>query len=323
VFAAGALWFRVSAALFLPVIGLWLLACAWRRRETFRRVIEVGAWYTAGALVPLALLLAVNWWRYRSPTNFGYALGTATSQSYPIVRGVVNQWFSLGKSVFFYAPIAAIALFGIVRSCKRMPMEMILLGAIVVVNTLFFGRVQFWSGDWAWGPRYMQIVLPCIAAMAAPLMTDRPWRNALVVVSVLGFLFAALPAVLMRYTIEFYAAQAAMPPADVIQGPSNWDHSYYALIWHAAHWQPILYQVRHLWDAFTNSLSHVTSPLGPNPLNKAGIPRAPDQPRFEMWWLRARDMGGAAVLLLALLPAAAVIAGIRALDRSLEKPKST
>ena len=52
-------------------------------------------------------MLVVNWWRYGSVTNFGYALGTATNQSYPIVRGVVNQWFSSGKSLFLFAPIAA------------------------------------------------------------------------------------------------------------------------------------------------------------------------------------------------------------------------
>jgi len=224
--------------------------------------------------------------------------------------------------VFFYAPVAIIVVLGLARSCKRMPMEMILLGSIVVVNTLFFARVQFWSGDWAWGPRYLQIVLPCVAAMAAPLMVDRAWRNALVVLSVLGFFLAALPAVLMRYTIEFYAAYGAMPPPS-IQGPKYWDHSYYALIWHTWHWQPINYQVRHLWDALTNSLSHVTSPHGPNPVNKAGIPAAPDKPRFEMWWLRARDLSTGAVLLLALIPAALVAAGLRGLDRSLETPAKT
>src|SRR5207249_9123608 len=203
-----------------------------------------------GALVPLLLLLAVNWWRYKRATNFGYALGSATEQSYPITRGVVNQWFSLGKSVFFYAPVAIVAVLGLVRSWKRMPMEIVLLGSIVAVNTVFFARVQFWSGDWAWGPRYMQIVLPCLAAMSAPLMVDRVWRRALAVLTALGFLFAAAPAVLVRYTIEFFAAQRAMPPPNVIQGPTDWDHSYYALIWHTVHWQPILYQLRHLWEAF-------------------------------------------------------------------------
>jgi len=320
--AGGALWFRVSAALFLPVFGVLLLVAAYRRRASLRRVIEVGAWYTAGALVPLLLLLVINWWRYKSATNFGYALGTATDQSYPITRGVVNQWFSLGKSVFFYAPVAVISVLGLVKSCRRMPMEIILLGSLVVVNTLFFARVQFWSGDWAWGPRYMQIVLPCLAAMAAPLMVDRAWRNALVVLSVLGFFLAALPAVLVRYTIEFYAACSATRQCTV-KGPTNWDHSYYALIWHTRHWQPIGYQVRHLWDALTNSLSHVTTPLGPNPVNRFGIPAAPGKPRFEMWWLRARDLSAGAVLLLALIPLGLIGAGVRALDRSLETPSES
>ena len=320
--AGGALWFRVSAALFLPVFGVWLLVAAYRRRESLRRVVEVGAWYTAGALVPLVLLLAVNWWRYKSATNFGYALGTATDQSYPITRGVVNQWFSLGKSVFFYAPIAIISVLGLVKSGKRMPMEIILLGSVVLVNTLFFARVQFWSGDWAWGPRYLQIVLPCLAAMAAPVMVDRAWRNALVVLTVLGFFFAALPAVLVRYTIEFFAACSATRQCTV-QGPANWDHSYYALIWHTRHWQPILYQLGQLPDALTNSLSHVTTRAGPNPLNRFGIPAAPRRPQFEMWWLRARDLSTGAVLLLALVPASLIAAGIRTLDKSLETPRET
>jgi len=67
--AGGALWFRVSAALFLPVFGVWLLVVAYRRRASLRNVLETGAWYTAGALVPLVLLLVLNWWRYKSATN--------------------------------------------------------------------------------------------------------------------------------------------------------------------------------------------------------------------------------------------------------------
>ena len=77
-------------------------------------------------------MLLVNQWRYGSVTNFGYALGTATDQSYPIVRGVVGQWFSSGKSVFLFAPIAFVVVFGLVRSVRKVPMEMVLLGSLVV-----------------------------------------------------------------------------------------------------------------------------------------------------------------------------------------------
>jgi len=181
----------------------------------------------------------------------------------------------------------------------------------VVVNTLFFARVQFWSGDWAWGPRYMQIVVPCLAAMAAPLMDVRGWRRALIVVSVFGFFFAALPAVLMRYTLEFYAAYAVMPPPTVL-GPPDWDHSYYALVWHTLHWQQMLYAIRHLPDAISNTFDHVTSPFGPLP-----VTRNPRLPRFEFWWLRARDVGWGAVLFFITLAVGIAAAGARVLNRYL------
>jgi len=320
--AGAALLFRVSAALFLPLIGIWLLIAAWRARDTLGRespsrrgqrlVVRFGVWFTAGAAGPLLLMLAVNWWRYGSPSNFGYALGTATNQSYPIVRGVVNQWFSSGKSLFLYAPIAVVVVAGLVRSVRRAPMEIVLLGTLVVVNTLFFARVQFWSGDWAWGPRYLQIVVPCLAAMAAPLTDMRGWRRALVVVSGFGLVFAALPAVLVRFTLIFWAAIRVMPPGNVL-GPPVWDHSYYALIWHTWHWQQIGYQLRLLPHAFTNSLSHVTNPKGPTPVD-----RAPGLARFEFWWLRARDLGTTAVLLFAVFPIAAAASGVRALNRYLD-----
>jgi hypothetical protein len=237
---------------------------------------------------PVLLVLLVNEWRYGSPTNFGYALGTATSQSYPIARGVWNQWFSSGKSVFLFAPVAVIAVAGIVRSVRKLPMEMVLLGALVVVNTLFFARVQFWSGDWAWGPRYLQIVIPCIAAMEAPLM-DSP--------------------VLVRFTIVWHAAYAAMRPPTPA-GPKVWDRSYYALVWHTAHWQQIGYQLRLLSDAWSNSLKHVTSPLGPTDVIK--FPK----PQLELWWLRARDLSGTAVFVFAWLPLIVAGAGVRLLRKA-------
>jgi hypothetical protein len=194
---------------------------------------------------------------------------------------------------------------------KKLPLEMSLLGAIVVANTLFFARFQFWSGDWAWGPRYLQIVLPCLAAMAAPLMDSRFFTRALVVASVLGLLFSALPAVATRFTVEFYAAYKAMPPP-TSKGPPDWDHSYYALVWHTLHWQPILYHLRSLPDAFSNTIDHVTSRFGPRP-----VTTFLGKPRFEFWWLRQRDLGGWAVAVFAFLPIATAAAGLRLLKRHL------
>jgi hypothetical protein len=284
--AATALLFRASAVLFLPLFGVYCIVAGARAKE-LRRGIEWGAWYTAGAVGPLLALLAMNWWRYGRATNFGYAIDKATRRKYPILRGLSGQWLSSGKSLFLYAPIAIVVVLGLWWAVRRAPMAMSLLGSIVLVNTLFFARVQFWSGDWAWGPRYMQIVLPCLAAMAAPLMVSRLWRRAVLVAGALGLLFSALPAVLLRFTYLFNAAYAVMPSGR----PPVWDHSYYALTWHTWRFQPILWQLRHLPRAFANTID------------------ASGRMRVEFWWLRPSAFGWGPTICFAVLPIAAAVAG--------------
>jgi hypothetical protein len=294
--AATALLFRASAVLFLPLIGVFCVA-AGVRAANVRRGVEWGAWYAAGSVGPLLLLLAVNWWRYGSATNFGYSFGKATRQSYPILRGLSGQWLSSGKSIFLYAPIVIVVVLGLWWAVRRAPMELCLLGSIVLANTLYFARVQFWSGDWAWGPRYMQIVLPCLAAMAAPLMISRLWRRAVLAVTAVGLVFAALPAVLVRYTYLFNTAYSVMPPDRPSGGPTDWDHSYYALIWHTWRFQPIRWHLARIPRMFANT-------------------RDASGRRFDFWWLRPSAYGWVSVLCFWVIPTVAAVAGIWMLSRS-------
>jgi hypothetical protein len=295
--AAAALLFRVSAVLFLPLVGVYCVAAGARAKD-LRKGVEWGAWYTAGAAGPLLLLLAVNRWRYGRATNFGYTFGKATRQSYPILRGLAGQWLSSGKSIFLYAPIVIVVVLGLWWAVRRAPMELCLLGSIVLANTLYFARVQFWSGDWAWGPRYMQIVLPCLAAMAAPLMVARLWRRAVLAATAVGLVFSALPAVLLRFTYLFNAAYKVMPPDRPSGGPTNWDHSYYALVWHTWRFQPIAWQLRHIPRTIANTID------------------ASGKFRVEFWWVRPSAFGWGSVLCFAVLPIAAAAAGVWLLSRS-------
>jgi hypothetical protein len=301
--AGGALLFRVSAVLFVPIFGIWLLVVSARSKE-IRSVIRAGWWYAIGAFASLAVLLFVNAWRYHDPLNFGYQIGAATKQSSSVLDGLSGQLFSAGKSLFLYAPIAIVVVLGIVRSFRGFPYEMALLGAIVAANLLFFARVQFWAGDWAWGPRYVQIVLPCIAAMAAPLMDLRIWRRVLAGLTVLGFAFSALPAVLVRFAYIFPAA--------------NWLHplsasNAHAELLHTWHWQQIVWQLRLLPHTLANTLGFGDPP---NPLHSIFHP---EQARFEFWWLRPSTIGWTTWVVYAAVFSAIAYAGIRLVRSSLRE----
>src|SRR5204863_3990139 len=162
--AGAALLFRSTAAVFLPVLGVWFLVVGYRKRD-LRTAVRYGAWFSLGAVASLAVLVVSNLWRYGSALSFGYGQTGAHLHGIrargSLLTGLWGLWLSPGKSVFLYAPFALLAIAGIVISLRRLPAETSLLVALVLANTVLFARVRFWSGDWAWGPRYMIIVLPC------------------------------------------------------------------------------------------------------------------------------------------------------------------
>jgi hypothetical protein len=133
--------------------------------------------------------------------------------------------------------------------------------------------------------------------MAAPLMISRAWRWAVGVLGALGLVFSALPAVLLRFTYLFSAAYSVMPPDRASGGPTNWDHSYYALIWHTRRFQPILWHLRHIPRTIANTID------------------ASGKLRVELWWLRPSAFGWGSTVCFAVLPIAAAVAGAWMLSR--------
>jgi hypothetical protein len=303
--AGAALLFRSTAAIFLPVLGVWFLVVGYRKRDV-RTAVRYGALFSVGAVVTLAVLVMFNTWRYGSALSFGYGQTGANLHGIrargALLTGIWGLWLSPGKSIFLYAPFVLLAVAGIVISVRRLPADMSLLIALVAANTVFFARVRFWSGDWAWGPRYMIIILPCLAVMCAPLVNMVRWRRALAALAGVGFLLPGALGVLVNFNSFYLQAQRKLG--------ANFRNSIY----HNWSWQPIGRHISELKD----ELGNFGKPYG--------LLFLTGKPRLDIWWLDDRwwlsQHPGrivAALMMLAFIGALAV-GGSVIIRRALRSP---
>ncbi len=142
------------------VFLLWRWRVAFDPRARARAVAHL-AW-AALAFAPLgALLLGYNAIRFGSPFDNGYASGTFTA---PFYAGLWGMIASPGKSILLYAPPLLLTLLALPRAFRERPG---LLAAILVTALpplAISGARTCWSGDYAWGPRYLVFAVPALLA---------------------------------------------------------------------------------------------------------------------------------------------------------------
>jgi len=172
---ASALWVKIHAALFLPVLALYLTvmafptfrdAHAWRR---WRTLFGRGAWWIGGFIVPTVGLLLYDRWLYGSPFTTGYGDNPNVFTT-PLATGLYGLLYSSGKGIIWYAPPLLFALIGCIPFVRRFPRDGIAVLSAAAINVLFYARLQYWHGDGSWGPRYLLIVLPWLLLLALPVL---------------------------------------------------------------------------------------------------------------------------------------------------------
>jgi hypothetical protein len=284
---------------------VWFLVVGYRKRD-LKTAVRYGALFSLGAIVSLVVLVMLNAWRYGDPLSIGY--GQTGSNLHGIrargsmITGIWGLWLSPGKSVFLYAPFTLLAVAGIVISVRRLPAEMSLLIALVAVNTLFFARVRFWSGDFAWGPRYMIIVMPCLAVMCAPLMNRSRWRQALAALAGLGFLLPGALGVMVNFNTLYVRAGASLGV------------NFRNTIYHDWSWQPIW---RHI-GVLSDELRNLGKPYGL--LYLTGKPRLDVWWLDDRWWLSQHPTRIVAALMMLLIIGALAMGGVVVFRRALRSP---
>jgi hypothetical protein len=294
VVAGSATLFRSNAPAYLAPLAVYLLVALWRRgAKSVCAAILAGI---AGLAVPGTFIALTNIWRFDDP------LGAASYPAgYPILEGLQGLLLSPGKSIFLYAPAAALSLLAILVVGKARNRETALCLAIVATNLFVVGRVPFWSGDAAWGPRYLQETLPILLLPLAFVADRVVWRRTLRWLGTLGFFIAALPAVIVYFN-AFLIRGAAESGEPDIAGASHW----------GMEWNPILSEI----ELMPEALRDVLGADRPNEPDRGQYLFDPiydygyfgGEPRVDFWWLWVGPTDASSVTYLLLLPLLAQLA---------------
>jgi hypothetical protein len=140
--------------------------------------------------VPIAAAVAVNlWWDvFRWGSAFGGPQGAnGYGFNTPLVKGVFGLLLSPGVGLLVYVPVLVLAIVGAPAFFQRWKAEALLIGGLLVVRLLLYGRWWAWEGGTTWGPRYL---LPVIALLVVPIAFI-PARRGL---GILAWTFAGLSA---------------------------------------------------------------------------------------------------------------------------------
>jgi hypothetical protein len=188
---------RLTTGLDLIAAGIFVLLVlcfeGLRGRELWRRLL---AYCKVAAPVYIFFLLvdrAYQFYRYGSFTNTYVAvfareyhqldptLPANFPWSTPFHVGVFGALFRPEKSIFLFDPLLVLAIFLLAWLWKRLTPEVRAYGAtsllLLLAYICFYARYTYWSGDFAWGDRYVSTAAELVALVAVPLLVR--YREAL------------------------------------------------------------------------------------------------------------------------------------------------
>lgn len=169
---------KVQAVVALPILGLYAV---WAARPAPRPLLACLAW-GAAALAPLAALAAYNAALFGSPLRTGYGASILAGFSAPFWEGFGGQLWGLRRGLIWCSPIVLLAPLGLAAMWRRDRAAALLCAAMALSQVLLYATWVSWDGAGAWGPRFLNTILPflCLplAALAAAPLGRRRWLRA-------------------------------------------------------------------------------------------------------------------------------------------------
>jgi hypothetical protein len=237
---------RLTAGLDLIAGGVFVLLVLWfeevrsegaRGRLLWRRLIaysKVAApvyifffvvdrayqFYRFGSFTNTYVTFFAREYRQRDPSlpvNFPW--------STPFHVGVLGALFQPEKSIFLFDPLLVLAIFLLAWLWKRLTPEVRAYGVtsllLLLAYICFYARYTYWSGDFAWGDRYVSTAAELVTLVAVPLLMRYReslgrtiWRAGWVLIAV--SLMIQLASLAFWLPLEIYQMETLGHPTFVI-----------------------------------------------------------------------------------------------------------
>ncbi len=186
----------------------------------FFAIDRVYQFYRFGSFTNTYVTIFAREFRQRDPTlpvNFPW--------STPFHTGVLGALFQPEKSIFLFDPLLVLAIFLLAWLWRRLTPEVRAYGLTSLLLLLgyvcFYARYTFWSGDFAWGDRYVSTTVELVALIAVPLLMryrevlgKALWRAGCVLIAV--SLAIQLASLAFWVPLEIYQMETLGHPTFVI-----------------------------------------------------------------------------------------------------------
>ena len=202
-----ALLMRWTTLLAAPGLGLLLLSSADGRK--LREFLRRAALFGTGVLPFVVIALWYNHYRYGSIFETGYGLLASRNEvrhfsGTSFAVGLAGLLMSPGKGYFYFSPIAALSLVSWRGFARRHLLLALGFSLTILLHVLVFAKYVYWSGDWAWGPRYLVVLTPLIMIPVASFL-DAPETAGVRGKRLIAFLFLVSALVqLASVTVNHY-----------------------------------------------------------------------------------------------------------------------
>ena len=186
---------RLTTGLDLIAAGIFVLLALWfegagfagaRSRGLWRRLIAYSKVAAPVYLFFLMLDRAYHFYRFGSFTNT-YVTIFAREQrqidptlpanfpwSTPFHVGFLGPLLQPEKSIFLFDPLLVLAIFLLALLWKRLTPEVRAYGMssllLLLAYICFYARYTYWSGDFAWGDRYVSTTVELVTLVAVPML---------------------------------------------------------------------------------------------------------------------------------------------------------